>query len=416
MKGIGIVATAAIACSLVACAPRGPAAPATPVAAPVVVAVTPPSVQRAVEAVAAAEVAGAGRAARLAEGILFEGERIGAFVDVPVEDCLLVLARGAASVADLDLVLWSDEGEWLAGDERRDADPSVILCPPHPGRVHAMGLVASGRGAVSLTAQRVPRAREARVRSWLVSLRPTFDRGDERARRTLVHANPDVPTLVPFELEAGACAEVRAAGSGATADPDVTLVDSRGVVRRKAPVDTADAVRFSFCAREAFEGQIAVRSRLGQADVVVAVRKAPRDQWEAERRRVEDVDPATEARAPVTLRLPADDTASAQAGLLERGLRSLVGVTAVQVLRGAAGASLAVPAAWVAAPGTTIAVVRTQRARFVAKVASAEGMLRFAPAGIGEVTVAVPPLAQDLVVECAGLDEDEPFLVLVARP
>jgi hypothetical protein len=405
--------------SLSACAPRGPSVPAAPAPAPVVVASTAPTVQRAAEAVAAAEQAGAGRAARLAEGILFEGERIGAFVDVPAEECLLVLARGAASVADLDLVLWSDEGEWLAGDERRDADPSVILCPPHPSRVHATGLVAAGRGAVSLTAQRVPREREEGVRAWLVSLRPGFDRGDERARRTLVHANPDSPTIVPIDLEAGSCAEVRAAGSGSTADPDVVLLDARGVVRRKAPVDAGDAVRFGFCAREAFQGQLAVRSRLGQADVVVAVRTATRAQWESERRRVDELDAAGEPSAPVSVRFPADEPLAAHAGLVERGLEALAGLSSsspVQILRGVMGVPVTVPAALVSGPGVRIAIVRAQRSRFVARIASVEGAIRFAPAGVGAVTAAVAPLAQDLLVDCVGLDEGEPFLVLVARP
>ena len=69
-----------------------------------------------------------------------------------------------------------------------------------------------------------------------------------------------------------------------------------------------------------------------------------------------------------------------------------------------------------AALGMMGARARAQRSRFVARIASVEGAIRFAPAGVGAVTAAVAPLAQDLLVDCVGLDEGEPFLVLVARP
>lgn len=419
MKTSRIVSSFA-SCLLAACAPHGVAPRAVPLAAPQLVAASTPTMPKLVEAVAAAERAGAGRAARVAEGVLFEGERIGAFVEVPEGECVLVLARGSATVADLDLVLWSDEGEWLAGDERRDADPSVILCPPHPTRVHAMGMVAAGRGAVSLAAQRVARGDEERVRAWLTALRPTAERGDERTRRTLVHANADAPVLVPLELEASSCAEVRAAGSGGTADPEVTLLDTDGAVRRKATSEGNDATMLRFCVAESFRGHLAVRARLGQGDVVVGVRKVPRTQWEREGMRVEALPDAAEGALPASLSFARDAEPAAVAGLVQRGL-ALVGSDAreVRVQRGVAGTPLVVTglasATGGASGGASVVVVRTEARRFAVRAATADGVVRFSTTGVGEATFATPAAAQELALEVSGLEAGEPFVVLVAR-
>ncbi len=401
---------------VVACAPNGASTRSGALAPPQLVASPVPTMPKLLDAVSAAERAGAGKAARVAEGVLFEGERMGAFVEVPDDECVLVLARGSATVSDLDLVLWSDEGEWLTGDERRDADPSVILCPPHPSRVQAMGMVAAGRGAVSLAAQRVARADEGRVRAWLTALRPASELGDERARRTLVHANADVPVLVPLEIEAQACAEVRAAGSGASADPDLALVDEAGAVRRKANAEGHDAAVLRFCVAEAFRGHLAVRARLGQSDVVVGVGKAPRAQWEGEGRRVEYLPAAGEIGLPATLTFARDVPPAAVAGLLERGL-VVVGASAreVHVLRGTAGTPLTVSGLAAGPGGAVVVLVRSERRRFAARASTAEGAVRYQVTGVGEASFATPPLAQELVVDLTGLEGGEPFLVLIAR-
>lgn len=409
--GFLVVASLASACAPRATAPRPPV-----LGPPQLVAASAPTMPKLVEAVAGAERAGAGKAARVAEGILFEGERMGAYVDVPEDECMLVLARGSSTVTDLDLVVWSDEGEWLAGDERRDADPSVILCPPHPTRVHPMGLVAAGRGAVSLTAQRVPRAAEGSVRAWLSTLRPPSERGDDRARRVLVHANPDVPVLVPLDLEADGCAEVRATGSGATADPDLTLLDEAGAVRRRASNEGGDAAVLRLCVGEPFHGQIAVRARLGQSDVVVGSYKASLAQWQGEGRRVDLLARSGELALPASITFARDTAPIAVARLLERGLEVLgEGVSEVHVVRGVGGVPLTVGHLAGAGGGASVAVVRTERSRFSARATTADGAVRYQVTGVGEARFATPALAQELVIELAGLAEDEPFVVLVAR-
>ncbi len=448
-----------------------------PLSAPTTLPASRPTVPRLADAVAAAERAGAGKAARLAESILFEGERLGAFVAVPADECVLVLARGVGTVSDLDLVLWSDEGEWLAGDERRDAEPSVFLCPPHPARVHAMGVLASGRGAVSLSAQRVARADEAGVRAWLAASLSGSEPGEARAERRLVHANPDVPTLVPFELEAGACAEVRAAGHGATSEPDLVLVDGGGVVIKRGPPTVGDRAALQFCAREVFHGQLAVRSRLGQGDVLVTVRRASRATWAAEGRRLEDlatprslgvrgvrqgaigagvggcrwVDAPVEGLCTFAVRgsfgdgrlpaavcagegelvcdgpagspsvrdvrvNPSDFPLELHAALLERGLEHLGSLPdAVLVLVGRGGETVSVAAPAMPGVAKSLVVVRSAARRFSVRAAEVDGPVRHQASGIGSVVLEVAPSRGELIVEALGLEPGEAFLVLVAQ-
>ena len=467
------------------CRPGVAPPPGEGLAAPRVQASVAANVSALVDVVAAAERVGAGRAALVAQSLASEGDRLGAFVSVPDDECVLVVARGVASVGDLDLVLWSDEGEWLTGDERRDAEPTVFLCPPHPERVHAMALVAAGRGQVAMTAQRVPRQHEAALRQWLVALRPSTSRPDPQGRRVLVHANPDLPTLVPFELEAGTCAEVHAMGSGGTVDPDLVVLDARGVVRRRAVLEPGDGATLRACVREAFHGSLAVRSRLGQGDLLVGVEKGTRARWLREGRRIDELglgratlegdlrrtsvqaedahcmvfEPPTdgacelargageevaslpaalcghggraaelrcsdEARAPVVSDVRVDGVEildEKQLNLVERGLAALGSVPVhVRVLRAHAGDPVRVTPAVVEGPGApslgAFVVVRESRRRFVARVVDRAGPVLHQAAGIGEVLLAMAPAGRDVVVEAAGLDEGEAFVVIAPAP
>ena len=100
---------------------------------------------------------GAGAPALVASGEVVENEWLGGFVDVPRADCLLAYARGSASIEDVDVAIYSDEGTQLAVDEGRDVHPTVLLCPPHPDRVYVAGHVAEGEGVVAVGAQIVPK-------------------------------------------------------------------------------------------------------------------------------------------------------------------------------------------------------------------------------------------------------------------
>src|SRR5206468_3469365 len=79
---------------------------------------------------------GAGPARIVASGPIGEGERLGAFVDVPADQCLLGYARGSSSIDDIDVVVFAEEGNPIATDEGPDSHPAVVMCPPHPERVY----------------------------------------------------------------------------------------------------------------------------------------------------------------------------------------------------------------------------------------------------------------------------------------
>jgi hypothetical protein len=79
-----------------------------------------------------------------------EGDRIGGFVEVKSDACLVAYARGTSAVEDLDLLVFDDRGASLLTEESVGALPGVILCPPHPGRVYVAARVSSGWGLVAL--------------------------------------------------------------------------------------------------------------------------------------------------------------------------------------------------------------------------------------------------------------------------
>jgi len=84
------------------------------------------------------------------------GDSLGGLVDLPVDACALILARGAANVQDLDVFAFADDGNVLASDESSAKDASVLLCPPHPGRVFVSGRMAAGFGLFGVSVQTLP--------------------------------------------------------------------------------------------------------------------------------------------------------------------------------------------------------------------------------------------------------------------
>jgi len=107
------------------------------------------------------------RAARLGAGVpsmvtadeANENDWVGAFVDVPRDECLLGYARASSTIDDVDLAVYADDGAQLAADEGRDVHPTLLLCPPHPDRVYVAAHVALGEGFVVVAAQLVPKDR-----------------------------------------------------------------------------------------------------------------------------------------------------------------------------------------------------------------------------------------------------------------
>ena len=91
----------------------------------------------------------------VAAGAAAEGDRLGGFVNVRQDSCLVAYARGTSDVEDLDVLTFDDRGASLTADQSISPNPAVVLCPPHPDRIYVAARVASGHGLVALGVQAI---------------------------------------------------------------------------------------------------------------------------------------------------------------------------------------------------------------------------------------------------------------------
>lgn len=243
-----------------------------------------------------AQSLGAGPVAIVTAGPLGEGERVGAFVDVPKSVCLLFYARSSASLEDVDLAAFADEGNPLAADETRDAKPTLLVCPPHPDRVYVAVHAAAGEGLCVVAAQLVPRdkadavgravgargAAEKRPETW-----PGLDevvrrhRGAiggtwEEVRRVAVPVDARAPSAVAFQVEEGGCSDAVIVPDDDVAALDVDVLDGEGrLVGRAREGTPARAV--TVCSSRALTGSLQVRPHVGTGFAAVVIGKSKGD-------------------------------------------------------------------------------------------------------------------------------------------
>ena len=239
---------------------------------------------------------GAGPLSIVAQGEAFEGERLGAFVDVPPELCLLTYARASTSVDDLDVAVFSDEGTPLALDEAPDAHPTVILCAPHPERVYVSAHMASGEGLVAVAAQLVPREHAVIVGRALgargasgggprpADAWPGLDDGVrahraalggewEDFRKVALSVDARAATYVAFPIDADHCTDAVVLPGEEVALLDVEALDIEGRVIARAR--EGGRVRFlTVCSPIAFAGTLAIRPHLGRGLAAVVLGRA----------------------------------------------------------------------------------------------------------------------------------------------
>jgi hypothetical protein len=241
---------------------------------------------------------GAGPVAIVASGMVAEGERLGAFVEVPEDACLLAYARGAASLEDLDLHAFTDDGSPIAIDEGPDPKPTILVCPPHPKRFYVALQVAQGRGLAVVVAHTVPKARAKsiavalgargslgtvkRPESW-----PGMEDSLREHRRAIGGEWEDQKRVtLPVDTEAVATTTVSVGTRECVdllllPDDDVGLVDAelvddegRQVVRARG---AGEARSLLACSDEAFVGALKLRSHVGQGQVAVLVSRTSID-------------------------------------------------------------------------------------------------------------------------------------------
>jgi hypothetical protein len=239
---------------------------------------------------------GAGAVAVIASGETVEGERMGAFVDLPFDECLLAYARASSSVEDVDLAAFDDDGSPVAVDESPDPKPTLMLCPPHPARVYVAAHVVTGEGLVGVATQLVPRDRATDV-GRAVGARGAFGGGPRPAdawqglddhvrahrealggtwdelRKTAVVLDSRVPTVVTFPVEADGCLDAVLVPSDDVALIEVEALDEGGRVVARA-ADGGNDRTLTVCSPVTFAGSLVIRPHVGRGLAAVVLAKS----------------------------------------------------------------------------------------------------------------------------------------------
>lgn len=258
MKPLARLAALALALSAAGCGAHPIGATPTPAPTPTLAVVDArPEAQGLLEAGARlATEQGAGPLVVVARAVLAEGDRTGAFLDLPKERCVLVHAHGSPGVADLDLFAFVDDGGTVASDESTAASAAILLCPPLPSRVFVSTRVASGAGVVAIGAHEVDPAKseragravaarargedsgrleswpglEARIRQHRAALGSSW----EDVRRFAAPVDPRAPTRSTVSIEAKRCVDVLVLPSDEAGSLEVVAESDDGRVVARA--------------------------------------------------------------------------------------------------------------------------------------------------------------------------------------
>jgi hypothetical protein len=245
---------------------------------------------------ARASSAGAGPLELLGADIVAEGERVGAFLDIPEDACALAFTRASPSIGDVDLFAYDDDGSTFTTDESPERDAAVLVCPPHPRRLYVVARVMSGSGVLGLGAQSVPRAAADAVAKLLgVRGRPGEDSGRldawpgleakvrahrdalggrwEDIRRAALPVSPRAATRVSAGLEPGRCLDVLVVPSEEVPMLEVVVEDESARILARAR-DRGKERTLLVCAARAASVHVSIRPRGPQGLVAVVLGKS----------------------------------------------------------------------------------------------------------------------------------------------
>jgi hypothetical protein len=316
---------------------------------------------------------GAGPLAIVASGPMSEGERLGAFVEIPADACLLAYGRASASLEDIDLAAFAEEGNPVAVDEGPDPKPTILLCPPHPSRVYVAAHAASGEGLCVVAAQLVPKERAADVgraanargsvggpprtpEAWpglddvVRQHRSAVGGTWEEQRRVAIAVDTRAVSAVAFAIDEGGCSDALVVPDDDVAVVDVDVVDADGRLVGRAK-DGGPARSVTICSPVALNGSLQVRPHVGRGLVAVVVAKTkaggardllarPEVAWLAP---AQPLDATRAARNALLAKSGYAAPTSSQAGQLQLGRRATVpvemsgapGCTRIDVVAGA---------------------------------------------------------------------------------
>ncbi len=224
------------------------------------------------------------------------GDRVSALLEVPKTECVVVIARGSETVEDLDLLAYGEDGTPLGSDEASDRQPSLLICPPHPGRIALAARIAQGHGLVAVGAQRVapalaPKLAEryqvkarggsdaARVKAW-PGLDALILRERERVggkfqdlRRVALALDATAPTTIAASIDAGRCVHGLFIPSEDVAHLDVAALDDQGRILGRA-VGSGRQRSLAVCSPVTTEITFEVRPHAGRGLAVAALSRS----------------------------------------------------------------------------------------------------------------------------------------------
>jgi hypothetical protein len=238
---------------------------------------------------------GAGSYAVIASGEAVDGDRLGAFIDLPPDACVLAYARASSSIEDVDLAAFDDDGTLLAVDNGRDPKPTLLLCPPQPARAYIGASVVSGEGLVVVAAQTIPRDRADEIGRALgahgvlgggsrpVDAWPGLDDHLRAHRRALGGAweelysrglllDSRVPTVVSFPVDADQCVDAFVVLGDEVALVEIEAVDDAGRVVARAREGGSDR-SLTVCSSMTFRGSLVVRPHVGSGLAAIVLAK-----------------------------------------------------------------------------------------------------------------------------------------------
>ncbi|NUP09356.1 MAG: hypothetical protein HOW73_25160 [Polyangiaceae bacterium] len=241
--------------------------------------------------------AGASPLVVVAEGIASEGDRIGGFLTLPKDRCVLIYARGSKGLSDLDLFGYADDGSPLGSDESESRDAAFVLCPPIPGRVYVTARVASGAGLVAIGAQEVapdeaPRAASAigartvgedtgRLESWpglenkIATHRRAIGSTWEDVRRFATLVDSRAATRTTVTIDPGRCLDVLVIPTEDVPSLDVVAESDNGRVIARAWPEGRDRSML-LCSEAGDDITIAARPRGGSGLAAFVVGRSPK--------------------------------------------------------------------------------------------------------------------------------------------
>ncbi len=289
---------AALGCGRAA-APPAPRVPGAPIPAPRVVVGELDARLLLGDTPARAARFGASPVSIVASGEAVEGERIGAFVEVPRDMCLLAYARASSSIDDIDIAAYADDGTPIAADEAPDPHPTILTCPPHPARVYVASHTAGGEGLVVVAAQLVAPAQAGEV-GHAVGARGAIGPGSRAAdawpglddhvrahrdalggkweefRKVALSLDARAPAFVSFPLEANQCTDVVIVPDDDVALLEVEALDEAGHVVARAREGTREKT-LTVCSPVAVGGTLSIRPHVGQGLAAVVLSRAKGD-------------------------------------------------------------------------------------------------------------------------------------------